>query len=133
MFDKFTELSNKFSNSFQSNLFSNRFEESKRFHKYETVDSENLWDDELSQNSKSQRNPSKVTCMTISFQFNSYEPEPFKYFENKISVSFDSISNLNVKILDKELLEKCLSGKLETSLFKLLRRNQTQGFLTDHI
>ncbi|KGQ81503.1 hypothetical protein MEO_05485 [Candida albicans P94015] len=128
MFDKFTELSNKFSNSFQSNLFSNRFEESKRFHKYETVDSENLWDDELLQNSKSQRNPSKVTCMTISFQFNSYEPEPFKYFENKISVSFDSISNLNVKILDKELLEKCLSGKLETSLFKLLRRNQTQGF-----
>ena len=87
-----------------------------------------MWDDELSQNSKSQRNPSKVTCMTISFQFNSYEPEPFKSFEDKISISFDSISNLNVKVLDKELLEKCLSGKLETSLFKLLRRNQTQGF-----
>lgn len=131
MFNKFTELSSKmnnFINGFQSKLFSNRFEESKRFHKYETEDSENLWDDELLQNNnKSQRNPSKVTCMTISFEFNSYEPEPFKSFIDKISISFDSISNLNVKIVDKDLLEKCLSGKLETSLFKLLRRNQTLG------
>ncbi|EER36190.1 conserved hypothetical protein [Candida tropicalis MYA-3404] len=104
-------------------LFPANLVESRKFQKYETETTDNLWDDGLE--TKKRRPISKATCMTISFQFNFHEGDPFKSFKDKVYVSFDSISDLNVKILDTETIEKCLSGQLESPIFRLLRRTQS--------
>ncbi|KAL6454730.1 hypothetical protein SBY92_004198 [Candida maltosa Xu316] len=121
-FPNSTILTNLFNNESLNDYFSQHFQDQRSFHTFETEsEQDDFWDDGLDIHKKTKRNISEVTCLTISFEFNSYESDPFKSFEDKISVSFDSISNLNIKVVDRETLEKCLSGKLETKIFKFLR------------
>lgn len=62
------------------------------------------------------------TCMTLSFEFHTYETSPLEDLRSNVSVRFDTIDNLEVKYLDEKLLERTLTGKLEPSIlgsFKL--------------
>lgn len=102
----------------------------RKFHNYSNYnESEEIWGDviDMEQRSgKKRRAISKSTCLTISFEFNSYESNPFEDLDGKVSVSFDSISNVNIKNVNKKVLQECLTGELEPSFFKLLRRKHHQ-------
>ncbi|KAI5967753.1 hypothetical protein CANMA_002933 [Candida margitis] len=109
-------------------LFPEKVTRGKKFHKYSKVDeNEEAWGDVIDMDlgrSTRKRGISKATCLTISFEFNSYETNPFESFDDKVSVSFDSIANVNMKTVNKRVLQKCLTGQLEPSFFKFLRRKQ---------
>lgn len=56
------------------------------------------------------------TCMTISFDYNPSLSEPLKNLGDTVSVTFDDISNLQLKKLDTESLELSLLGKSQPGL-----------------
>lgn len=67
-----------------------------------------------------------VSCMTISFTYNTHEANPFKDIAEKVQVSFDDISNVRFINLTREELNTTISGKrsmLPFSLFKSSRRS----------
>ena len=112
------------------NIYPEKIMRDRRFHEYSNYDNnEEIWGDVIDlmeQGTKGtrKRGISKATCLTITFEFNSYESNPFEDLAKKVSVSFDSISNVNTKIVNRNILQKCLTGRLEPSFFRLLRRKQ---------
>ncbi|KAI5950950.1 hypothetical protein KGF54_004024 [Candida jiufengensis] len=119
---------NIFENSFiknntsvQNELFPANLKNKRSFNTYANFhENDEVWEN-IDAPKKKRRNISEVTCLTISFQFNSFETNSFESFNDKISVSFDSISNVTVKNVNNRILQKCLTGQLEPSFFKLLR------------
>ncbi|CAI5755487.1 unnamed protein product [Candida verbasci] len=97
--------------------FSEEFIKSKQFKNYQPSTE---FDEFMKKPTK--RKLSEVTCMTISFKYNTFDTNIFDNHE--ISISFDSLSNLNLKIVDSDLLEKCLSGKLQSNIYNLIKRNR---------
>ncbi|EDK42022.1 hypothetical protein LELG_00200 [Lodderomyces elongisporus NRRL YB-4239] len=89
---------------------------------------EDLWDDlfDSKRMRRTRENISDVTCLTITFRFNSMESNPFDDLHDKISVSFDSLTGVNLKNMSKSVLNDCLTGRLEPSFFSLLHRKHNQ-------
>lgn len=61
------------------------------------------------------------TCMTVTFELNSYENDPMTDLESKVSVSFDRLDHSRVQLLEYDLIERCLTGKLEPSILSSFR------------
>lgn len=121
-------LSHLHNNQEWGSLYLEKMIRDRKFHNYSTFkEKEEIWGDvidmERGVNTK-RRSISKATCLTISFEFNSYETNPFEAFDGKVSVSFDSVANVNIKNVNKKVLQDCLTGQLEPSFFKMLRRKQ---------
>lgn len=67
----------------------------------------------------------KSTCLTVSFNYNSHEGNPFEDLSNKVSVSFDDLSNVKVKTLDNPSLNVGLNAKPKTILpFNLFKHKE---------
>lgn len=64
---------------------------------------------------------SNMTCMTISFAYNKNESNPFDSIGDNVTVSFDSLKQVNMKVLAWDQLEEILSRKNEPSAFALFR------------
>lgn len=67
------------------------------------------------------------TCMTISFAYYPYANDPFDKLIEKVKISFDDISNLEVKTISSfDVLENILHGKTESGEgsggFRLFKR-----------
>ena len=78
----------------------------------------------------------KSTCLTVSFNYNSHEGNPFDDLSNKVSVSFDDLSMVKVKTLDKPSLNAGLNAKPKTILpFNLFKHTEetpaTTKFMTN--
>ncbi|KAK6200195.1 uncharacterized protein RJT21DRAFT_41840 [Scheffersomyces amazonensis] len=64
-----------------------------------------------------------TTCLTISFEYNTFHSNPFSNLEEKISFSFDSLALNCIKNIPANDLEDCLSGKADSSSpFRLFTR-----------
>lgn len=81
------------------------------------------------------------SCMTISFDYNPSQTNPLQDLSEKVSVTFDDISNCKIKKLDTETLESSLLGKSQPSIlntFKLFNRaapteqKETELGMDDH-
>lgn len=69
-----------------------------------------------------------ATCLTISFSYNSYDPNPFVDLGTKVSVLFDRIDKATIKMVEWDELEACLSGQLDSPRFTLFKRSpQSSG------
>lgn len=69
------------------------------------------------------------TCMTVSFEYNTFALSPLKKLENGVSISFDNIGAVAVKELSLNLLDDAISGRLEPSIlrpFKLFNKTQKE-------
>ncbi|OBA24424.1 hypothetical protein METBIDRAFT_10564 [Metschnikowia bicuspidata var. bicuspidata NRRL YB-4993] len=69
------------------------------------------------------------TCMTITFEYNSYLDDPMKNLSESATISFDALQDSQFKTLDPRMLEKSLTGKLEPSIFgklKLFHHKETK-------
>lgn len=67
------------------------------------------------------------TCMTVTFEYNTFALSPLKDLESGVSVSFDRISGIKVKELPWKTLDDVLCGRLDKSLlnpFKLFNRRR---------
>lgn len=62
-----------------------------------------------------------MTCMTVSFAYNKNESNPFDSIGDNVTVSFDSLKQVNMKVLTWDQLEEILSRKNEPSAFALFR------------
>ncbi|CCE79438.1 Piso0_001500 [Millerozyma farinosa CBS 7064] len=67
------------------------------------------------------RSKTNLTCMTISFAYNKNESNPFDSIGDNVAVSFDSLKQVNMKVLTWDNLEEILSRKNEPSAFALFR------------
>ncbi|KAI5966821.1 uncharacterized protein KGF55_000230 [Candida pseudojiufengensis] len=113
-----------YNNGSLNELYSNEFKAKRRFKTYANyVENDEVWEN-IDKPKKKRRNISEATCLTISFELNSFDLKAFDSFKGKINISFDSISNVNVKNVNMKTLQKCLTGELEPSFFKLLRINR---------
>lgn len=67
------------------------------------------------------------TCMTVTYEYNTFALSPLKELEKGVSVTFDRILPRQVKVLSWDLLDDAISGRLETGIlnaFKLFNRRQ---------
>lgn len=90
-------------------------------------------------------NESIKTCMTVSFAYFPYSNDPFNDLRSKVRISFDDISDLQVKSISNESLENILLGNSESNSssdsvggggFRFFKRrtiqeNQTKSLLSD--
>lgn len=67
-----------------------------------------------------------LSCLTISFEYNTYEADPFANLDSKVSVSFDTLKSVQIKNLSWTELEDSLQGAANQLLspFKLFGRRQ---------
>lgn len=71
------------------------------------------------------RDHKSKTCMTLSFEYNTFALSPLKELGNLVTVTFDRINNVKVKELTWEALDDILAGRLESGIlnpFKLFNR-----------
>ncbi|KAM9890860.1 hypothetical protein OXX79_011133 [Metschnikowia pulcherrima] len=66
-------------------------------------------------------NSETQTCMTITFEYNSYLDDPMTSLSDTVRISFDELHGFQFKKFDESLLEKSLTGKLEPSLLGKLK------------
>lgn len=74
-----------------------------------------------------QQSSKSKTCMTITFEYNTFALSPLKDLDNGVSITFDRILPLQVKELSWDLLDDALSGRLETGIldsFRLFNRRK---------
>lgn len=67
------------------------------------------------------------TCMTVTYEYNTFALSPLKELGNGVSVTFDRVLAHQVKELSWDLLDDAISGRLETGIlntFKLFNRRQ---------
>lgn len=77
------------------------------------------------------RAPFDATCMTVSYEYNTFELRPFSSMLGRVAVSFDYIGEVKVKTVLWEQLEDLLSGKAHLLPFKLFSRKQEQPKFDD--
>lgn len=66
---------------------------------------------------------SETTCMTISYEYNTFDSNPFHEASGKINFSFDSLDKVKIKPVNWEDLEKLLEAKSHLNPFKLFKYN----------
>ncbi|KAI3404819.2 hypothetical protein KGF56_002336 [Candida oxycetoniae] len=119
-----------FPNGISNGLFSDAFKRQMSFQNYTNYDvDEEIWNNssDFSHDKRVIPNYSlQATCLTVSFQFSSFLSNPFESLLGKVSISFDSLAGVSVKNVTKDQLQKCLTGQLEPSFFKFLRRHKQQ-------
>lgn len=74
-----------------------------------------------------QREQPHQTCMTVSFEYHTYDASPLLDVSGRVSVSFDRLSNTQVKALDWTSLNEVLSGAFEPRIlsnFRLFNRRK---------
>lgn len=75
-------------------------------------------------------------CMTLTFEYNTYESDPLKNFGQNISVSFDTLRPSQIRHVDAATLESTLTGRLQPRLldsFRLFgRTGPPQNCSLDH-
>lgn len=59
----------------------------------------------------------KAHCLTLTYEYNIYESNPLKSIGDRVLVSFDSLRQNQVKLVDDETLERTLTGKLVPRFF----------------
>lgn len=85
-----------------------------------------LGDDVASAPPKEPKGPK--TCMTVSFEYHTFAPNPLHAPADNVSVTFDNMDGIHVKELSLDELEQIVTGKLEPSIlspFKLFNRRHS--------
>lgn len=75
----------------------------------------------ISFNKNDRKTRADMTCMTVSFTYNKNESNPFDCIGDNVTVSFDSLKRVNMKVFTWDQLEDILSRKNEPSAFALFR------------
>lgn len=79
---------------------------------------------------KPQDRSRNITCMTISFKYNTHDSNPFAKVSDKVLVSFNDTSRCRFKPLNSHELNTAIAGKKTTLPFSLFRspgRSDTQN------
>lgn len=98
-----------------------------QFHSQYNEDADVEWQpvgDMLKLDPSKRRRGKKITSLTISFTYSTYDSKPFSNLERNIKISFDSLESVKIKNITWEALEDCLTGKAEISPFRLFRRSK---------
>lgn len=64
-----------------------------------------------------------TTCMTLSYEYNTFDSNPFHEASGKIKFSFDSLDGVKVKLVNWDDLERLLEPKSHLNPFKLFKFN----------